>query len=475
MLFNSIQFLLFFLFVVFLYFIIPSRFRLLFLFFASCLFYVAAVPIYLFVIFLSILIDYFAAIIVSRNKGRRRKLFLFISLASNIGLLALFKYFNFFNQNLSYLTNLLGIHYAPSILALALPIGLSFHTFQGMSYVIEVYKKKFKPEKNILRYGLFVMFFPQLVAGPIERPQQLLTQFSKKFIFKYENVRRGLQLILWGMFKKVAIADRVGVFVDPAFASPQSSNGLSLAVAAILFAFQIYYDFSGYTDIARGAALILGYRLEINFNNPYMSSSVQEFWRRWHISLSSWFRDYIYISLGGNRKSKVLTYRNLLITFLLCGLWHGASWHYVVWGILNGAYLVLIHIWSSLPVKKFRVPMIASIVLTFFLTCLTWIFFRADSVSNALYIIWKIFLYPFSQMHVSEIEQSIFLQQNKAEFFVVIVLIAMVEIIQIGKGKVFSLLPMQSRVFRWIIYCSIIWITILAGKFGERAFIYFSF
>lgn len=475
MLFDSLSFLIFFPSVVLIYFILPHRFKLFFLFLASCIFYISAVPVYLLVIFLSIFIDYFSAIIISKSKKRKRKIFLCVSLITNIGLLCIFKYFNFFNQNLSSLTNIFGIHYSPFILYVAIPIGLSFHTFQGMSYVIEVYKKNFKPEKNLLKYASFIMFFPQLVAGPIERPQQLLPQFSKKHIFNYDDTISGLRLMLWGMFKKVAIADRIGVFVDPVFADPHSFNGLTIAVATVLYAFQIYYDFSGYTDIARGAARILGYRLEINFNNPYISSSIQDFWRRWHITLSNWFRDYVYIPLGGNRKGKLKLCRNLLITFFLCGLWHGASWHFVIWGVLNGVYLIIFNIWNDRNKNKYHLPSKLSIIITFATVCITWIFFRANSVSAAIYMIKKIFTYPFSNFQFSEIGGSIFLEQNKFEFLIVIVLIFIVETVQIWKSKVFNFLPMGSKSFRWAMYISIIWIIILAEKFGQRQFIYFAF
>src|SRR6266568_3829542 len=276
MLFNSLQFLIFFPITVIFYFSLPLRFRLVFLLIASCVFYLMGTPLYIAVIFLSILIDYIAARVITKAKGKKRATILFISLLTNIGL----------------------------------PLGLSFHTFQGMSYVIEVYKKRYKPEKNILKYALFVLFFPQIASGPIERPQQLLQQFSKIVIFDYAHARNGIRLMLWGMLKKVAVADRIAIFVDPVFAHPAGYNSISLIVATVLFAFQIYYDFSGYIDIARGAAAVFGYRLELNFNNPYSSTSVQDFWRRWNITLSLWFRDYVYIPLGGNRGSRLQTIRN---------------------------------------------------------------------------------------------------------------------------------------------------------------------
>src|SRR6266568_1463311 len=474
MLFNSLQFLIFFPITVIFYFSLPLRFRLVFLLIASCVFYLMGTPLYIAVIFLSILIDYIAARVITKAKGKKRATILFISLLTNIGLLVFFKYFNFVNQNVSLLASFFGIQINPLVVTIGLPLGLSFHTFQGMSYVIEVYKKRYKPEKNILKYALFVLFFPQIASGPIERPQQLLQQFSKIVIFDYAHARNGIRLMLWGMLKKVAVADRIAIFVDPVFAHPAGYNSISLIVATVLFAFQIYYDFSGYIDIARGAAAVFGYRLELNFNNPYSSTSVQDFWRRWNITLSLWFRDYVYIPLGGNRGSRLQTIRNLFITFFLCGLWHGAAWHYAVWGGLNGAYLSLNHIKSSIEqLKHLRFPNYISIPFTFFCICIGWIFFRAQSTGDAFQIISTI----FSPSHITmgNAITSIFLRQSKPEFIIVIIFIIMVEFIQIHANKVIVQFNSTPLVIRWAIYSLLFWIIILAGEFGNTSFIYYSF
>jgi D-alanyl-lipoteichoic acid acyltransferase DltB (MBOAT superfamily) len=345
-----------------------------------------------------------------------------------------------------------------------------------MSYVIEVYKKRYKPEKNLLKYGLFVMFFPQLVAGPIERPQQLLRQFSKKNMFDYVLARDGIRLMLWGFLKKVAVADRIAVFVNPIFAHPSSYGGVSFMIAAILFAFQIYYDFSGYTDIARGAAAVLGYKLEINFNNPYLANSVQDFWRRWHITLSTWFRDYIYIPLGGSRGSLFTTSRNLLITFFLCGLWHGAAWHYVLWGVLNGLYLTLNHILSRAErFKKISVFRFFSVPSTFIIICLGWILFRVVDMQDAFYIFRSILFTVLHPFNTNKVIDSVFLQQSKFEFLIVITLIIFVEVIQTNKLQMLKRFNAQPVVIRWLSYSLLLWVIILAGRFGETAFIYYAF
>ena len=476
MLFNSLQFLIFLPIVFFINFLIPTRYRLYFLLLASCIFYLVGTPFFIAVIFLSIIIDYCSARILVTKKGKVRKIIFLVSLLVNIGLLAFFKYFNFFENNTGIIASFFGLKFNPFLLNVALPLGLSFHTFQGMSYVIEVYKKRYKPEKNIFRYALFVMFFPQLVAGPIERPQQLLKQLHKVHSFNYENTKNGMQLMLFGMFKKVVVADRIAVFINPIFISPKDSNGISLVVSIILFAIQIYYDFSGYTDIARGAALIFGYKLEINFNSPYSSRSIQDFWRRWHISLSYWFRDYVYIPLGGSRGSLLKTCLIVIITFFLVGLWHGASWHYVMWGVLNGVYLALFNVSKNITyLKKIKVPTRVSILFTFFLVCTTWIFFRANSISDSFLIFQKVFFDLVPHINGLELIKSVFLGQNKAEFLIVVLLTCLIEFSVLRKSKLIPFFERQPMLLRWAIYTFVVWTIILAGKFGTTTFIYFSF
>src|SRR6266550_1833630 len=379
MLFNSFLFLLFFLIVVPLHFLVPQRRRWMLLLAASCYFYMAFIPAYILILFLSIAIDYVAGLLIERARDpRRRKACLALSIVANVTLLGVFKYYNFFNYNLGWLANWMGLPYAVPALSIILPIGLSFHTFQAMSYTFEVYYGRQKAERHLGIYALYVMFFPQLVAGPIERPQNLIHQFYEKHYVDYVRVSEGLKRMAWGLFMKVVIADRLARYVNLVYKSPNSYEGLTLVVATFFFALQIYCDFAGYSHIAIGAAEVMGFKLMRNFNRPYLSRSISEFWARWHISLSTWFRDYVYIPLGGNRVSTPRWYYNLFITFLLSGLWHGANWTFVIWGALNGFYLT-----SSLVTRAFRERMaemtglmryppvhaVFRVLITFALTC----------------------------------------------------------------------------------------------------------
>lgn len=401
MLFNSISFLIFFPVITFIYFISPHKFRWLVLLIASCAFYMTFVPIYIFILFFLIIIDYIAGIRIEQSKGKLRKLFLLVSILSTIAVLFIFKYFNFFNTNFELIAHFLHLNYPLSVLQLILPIGLSFHTFQSLGYVIEVYKKKQKAEHNFGIYALYVMFYPQLVAGPIERPQHLLPQLHKHHVFSETNAIEGLKRMIFGFFKKVVIADRLSLIVNQVYASPHDYTGIILIIATIAFAFQIYCDFSGYSDIAIGAARVMGIRLTENFNYPYISASIPEFWRRWHMSLYSWFRDYIYIPLGGNRVSNISRYRNIFIVFTLSGLWHGAQWTYVLWGFLHGLYMVTSAILKE-RIATFRnifktqvlsfLYHISCIIMTFSLVCVAWVFFRANTLTDACFILMHEFI-----------------------------------------------------------------------------------
>jgi D-alanyl-lipoteichoic acid acyltransferase DltB (MBOAT superfamily) len=315
MLFNSIEFLVFFPIVTIGYFLLPHKFRWLWLLVASCYFYMAFVPIYMVILGFTIIVDYYAGIFIEQSEGSRRKWFLVMSLIANIGVLAVFKYYNFINENITWLFKGFALQNPIPYLEILLPIGLSFHTFQAMSYTIEVYRGNQKAERHFGIYSLYVMFYPQLVAGPIERPQNVLHQFHEEHYFDYKNVTNGLKLMAWGMFKKVVIADRLAAMVGQVYDHPQGYTGLPLIIATCLFSIQIFCDFSGYSDIALGSAQVMGFELMKNFDRPYFSKTISEFWRRWHISLSTWFRDYLYISLGGNRVSKWRREVNLFIVF----------------------------------------------------------------------------------------------------------------------------------------------------------------
>ena len=393
MLFNSLQFLVFFPVVTALFFVLPHRFRWVLLLGASCAFYMAFVPAYIFILLFTIVVDYWAGLLIEAAPGSRRKLYLALSLVANLGVLGVFKYYNFFAGNVEALLHWGGSTAALPLLRLLLPIGLSFHTFQAMSYTIEVYRGHQRAERHFGIYALYVLFYPQLVAGPIERPQNLLPQFHRKHYFDYDRVVSGLRLMAWGLFKKMVIADRLARLVNEVYDAPTHYRGLPLLVATVFFSVQIYCDFSGYSDIARGSARVMGFKLMRNFDRPYFSRSLPEFWRRWHISLSTWFRDYLYLPLGGSRVALPRACFNLLIVFLLSGLWHGASWTFLIWGALHGAYLVvgmLTRPGRQRLVERLRLPLLGSpvlhVTLTYALVAFAWIFFRANSVPDALYI-----------------------------------------------------------------------------------------
>ena len=436
----------------------------------------AFVPIYILILGVTIVIDYFAGIYIENTQGKRRKLFLILSLIANIGVLAVFKYYNFLNTNFSFLMHGFGLSNPIPYLSILLPIGLSFHTFQAMSYTIEVYRGNQKAERHFGIYALYVMFYPQLVAGPIERPQNLLHQFREKYDFEYQRVVDGLKLMLWGLFKKLVIADRLAIYVNAVYNNPEQHNGMTFILATVFFAFQIYCDFSGYSDIAIGAAKVMGFKLMTNFYRPYLARNISEFWKRWHISLSTWFKDYLYISLGGNRVSIPRWYINLLLVFLISGLWHGTNWTYVIWGGLNGFYLVFAIISKGfrdkinnlMGLKKTSLFFhISQVLITFSLSCLAWIFFRANNVTDAFMILKKI----------STLEGSIFIQNPSVMIysFLGIFLLIMIELKkEFYKGE-FSFFNNGNWMVRHLSYASLIIIILLFGVFDGGQFIYFQF
>ena len=393
MLFNSWQFAIYFIVVTAAYFALPYRARWVLLLAASCYFYMAFIPVYILILLFTILIDYGAGILIENTQGKQRRFYLIGSIIANVGVLAIFKYFNFLNGNFAALASAIGWNYPVENLAIILPIGLSFHTFQSLSYTIEVYRGRHKAERHLGLFALYVMFYPQLVAGPIERPQNVLPQFHEQHDFDYDRVTSGLKLMAWGLFKKVVIADRLAVVVNAVYGDPSSHTSFALIMATYFFAYQIYCDFSGYSDIALGAARVMGFRLMENFNQPYLSQSVSEFWRRWHISLSTWFRDYLYIPLGGNRVAKWRWYLNTMIVFMVSGLWHGASWNFVIWGALHGIYIVGAVLIGGLLSRTVSVPRSGPLawasrafntLLTFHLVAFAWIFFRSPTLDGAL-------------------------------------------------------------------------------------------
>jgi len=370
--------------------------RAMWLLIASCYFYASFVPSYLLVLFFLITLDYCLGLMLERYTGRGRFIFLWISIAANLGVLFFFKYFNFFNANIEALATLLNWNYSYAVFSLALPLGLSFHVFQSLSYIVEIYRRKYKAERNYFTYALYVMFFPQLVAGPIERPAHLLPQLKVDHPWAEHNVVRGLERMAWGFFKKLVIADNLAHVVNQGFAH-LPNDGPTLALLAILFAYQLYCDFSGYADIAVGSAMVLGFEIMENFNRPYVARSVAEFWQRWHISLSTWLRDYLYYPLVfSGRRSRARIYLSTVITFVLIGLWHGANWTFVVMGALHGMYLVVglatekVRAACARALGLARLPRVyraLQIIITFALVAFSFIFFRAVSIDQALYIV----------------------------------------------------------------------------------------
>ena len=484
MLFNSIHFLFFFILVTSAYFLLDHSKRWILLLVGSCYFYMAFVPIYILILGLTIVIDYYAAIWIESAKFNKKKQFLILSLIANIGILMFFKYHNFFNENLTMLFKGLALDNPIPYLNILLPIGLSFHTFQAMSYTIEVYRGNQKAEKHFGIYSLYVMFYPQLVAGPIERPQNILHQFRKKIDFNYDRVTSGLRLMSWGIFKKVVVADRLAIIVDHVFDHPTSFNSLSLIIASVFFSFQIFCDFSGYSDVAIGSARVMGIDLMRNFNMPYHSKSIKEFWSKWHISLSTWFKDYVYIPLGGNRVSELRWFVNIFIIFLISGLWHGANWTFVIWGLIHGFYQVF-----GLITNKYRKSAILflklnqfknlSLISTFLLVNFAWIFFRAKDMNNALEFIKRLFskftnlLYEIK--HGGKIIEDLGVSTNVVVLcFGLIILMELIHFLirKYAFDKLFLNFP---SVIRWIIYFSLILSIIFFGVYEERQFIYFQF
>ena len=386
MLFNSLKYIIFLPILLLFYFVLPAKVKNLWLLVASYYFYMSWNAVYGVLLFICTFVSYAGAILL-QNTGseqiKRRNVILILTLVILFSFLAFYKYTNFFLQNVLRLLRLAGIKKSAR-LRIVLPVGISFFTFQAAGYVVDVYRRNIDAERNFFRYALFVSFFPQLVAGPIERSKNLLRQFDEAKRFDFDRAKDGIFIMIWGYFIKMVLADRAAIFVDHAYSNPYGTSGMTLMFATIFFAFQIYGDFCGYSLIAKGSAKILGFDLMDNFNSPYCALSVQDFWRRWHISLSSWFRDYVYFPLGGSRCSKKRTYMNVMIVMTLSGLWHGAGWHYVAWGVLHGILQIADRISSNFQEKM---PGVLRRFLTFFWIDIGWCFFRSPSLRTSLYLI----------------------------------------------------------------------------------------
>ena len=390
MLFHTWPFLIFFLIVYAVYLPLrKTRFWLHWLLFVSYFFYGWWNPLYLLLVIYSTALDYF--VVIAMERGKRKNLWLWISLLNNLFLLGFFKYGAFVTGNINLALTQLGVDYALPAPGVLLPVGISFFTFQSMSYTIDFYRGNIKRERSFVRFAAFVSLFPQLVAGPIERAKDLLPQLRKAPRVRLTNFSDGLSLFVVGLFKKVALADFLAMYVDPIYATPGRFGAPALILATFAFAWQIYFDFSGYTDMARGLARMMGIRLMVNFNNPYLATSLGDFWSRWHISLSTWFRDYVYIPLGGNRRGGFLMYRNLLLTMVISGLWHGAAWTFVIWGSLHALATMATHAAERSAWYRNRVPKFVKQLAVFGVVWFAWIFFRAESLSDAWLIVTRIF------------------------------------------------------------------------------------
>jgi alginate O-acetyltransferase complex protein AlgI len=477
MLFNSFEFLFFFPFVFVVYWFVVNRNLKLqnaFLLVVSYVFYGWWDWRFVFLLILSTLIDYSFGLIIERTT--KKKLYLWLSIFNNLAILGFFKYYNFFADSVAEGLTYFGFHPDIYLLSIVLPVGISFYTFHGMSYVIDIYNGKSKPITDFVSYAVFVCFFPLLVAGPIERAHHLLPQVLKPRKFLWSDAKEGVRLILWGFFKKVVIADNLGLYVNDAFNNYQSASSVELVFGVIFFAFQIYCDFSGYSDIALGTARLLGFELMINFKTPYFARDIAEFWRRWHISLTTWFRDYLYIPLGGSKGGRWQAIRNTFIIFIVSGFWHGANWTFIVWGALNAIYFVPLLLSnknrsnldtvasnSTLPsAREF-----AQMIITFLLVCTTWVFFRAATVTDAIGYFKAMFANKFlpapGYFNIDMVTLAGLL-------FVFIAAEWTTRLKSVG-----VLNSVKNRYVRYAIYYILVLAVFLFGSFREAEFIYFQF
>ena len=484
MLFNSISFVIFLPVVFFLYWFVAKknlRLQNILLLISSYFFYACWDWRFLFLLVFSTFLDYFTGLkIYEAARPRAKTMWLWISIIINLGFLGAFKYYNFFSQSFAEGIDLLGIHTSLATLNFILPVGISFYTFHGLSYVIDLYKDRIKPERDFINYSVFVSFFPLLVAGPIERATHLLPQIVKPRAFDYSKATDGLRQILWGLFKKIVIADNCAEYANVIFNNSADYSGSTLVVGAIFFTFQIYGDFSGYSDIALGTARLFGIDLLRNFAFPYFSRDIAEFWRRWHISLSSWFRDYVYIPLGGSKGGIWMKIRNTFLIFILSGLWHGANWTYITWGALNAIYFLPLMLTNN---NRNNIGIVAAgkswptirefcmILFTFAITVFAWIFFRAENIGQAFEIVSEIFsLSLFAFPDFPGIHESI-----------TIVLLLFIFMMVEWKGRehqyaIEKLGVNKSRSLRWSYYIAILFSIYLFGNFASNIeFIYFQF
>lgn len=496
MLFNSFHFLIFFPIILIVYFVIPKKMRYIWLLAASYFFYMCWNAKYALLLLGSTIVTYGAARLIHHWKGRvlLKKSMVVISLVLNFGILFLFKYLDFVIDTLEKVFGKIGISVQVPVLDLLLPVGISFYIFQAVGYTIDVYREKLEPEKNLLKYALFVSFFPQLVAGPIERSTNLLPQLQKVHEIKVwdtKRIQRGALVMLYGYILKMIIADRAAIYVDTIFDPMMYTyyQGFQVALAAVLFSVQIYCDFAGYTYIAMGAAQIMGFDLMDNFRMPYLARSIKDFWDRWHVSLSSWFKDYLYFPLGGSRKGRIRKYINNFIVFAVSGLWHGASWHYVAWGVLHGILRITGELTQRVRDKlyarlQFKRDTLATeiwqVVCTFTMVTIAWIFFRGESVSQAVDLVKSIFceFNPWVLTDGSLYTLGLDAKEWNVLFFSILFLMA-VDVFRYKKVDLVELFMKQNLWFRWILFYVGIFAVVLFGVYGAQydaaKFIYFQF
>lgn len=477
MLFNSVTYGIFLPIVFGLYWRLPHKYRWLFLFIASYYFYMSWNIRYTLLLFFTTFVSYIASLVLENQKNENvRKIILIFTLVFCLGILFYFKYFLFFSNSIvSLIDKFTILNLSPIVLNIVLPVGISFYTFQTLGYVFDVYNERIKPEHHFGVYATYISFFPQLVAGPIERTENLLPQIKSEKKFDYDKVTYGLKLMAWGYFKKLVIADVVAPYVDLTYSSLRSHTGIDLIIAIFFFTVQIYCDFSGYSDIAIGTAKIMGIDLMDNFKSPYFSGTIREFWSRWHISLSTWFRDYVYIPLGGNRCNKARNSLNIMITFLASGLWHGASWTFVIWGGIHGAIQILENLCRTKKIKtEGGVTKIASIIIVFIFCNFTWVFFRSESLKDACYVLGHI-LDGIKHPNTYFINDIGLDRMAFLKIFICIMLLAIYDAFSL-KHDIIQWITEQKGVIRWSIYTIfVVGVVCLFPAADETGFLYFQF
>lgn len=493
--FSSIEFLIFFPVVAIFYYILPHKVRWIWLLISSYYFYMSWNPKYVFLIGISTIITYISGILIDKSnqlkdkkiKIKIKKILVFFSVFSNLSILALFKYYNFFSKSLIKIFSYINVNLNMPSFDFLLPVGISFYTFQALSYTIDVYRNDTKVEKNLFKYALFVSFFPQLLSGPIQKSKYFIHQIDERHYFDYTKVKNGLILMIWGYFQKTMVADRLAQIVNTVYNDPSNYKGFEIIIATIFFAFQLYCDFASYSNIAIGAAEVMGFRLSVNFERPYFSKSIREFWKRWHMSLTSWFMDYLYFPLGGSRCSKLRTYFNVMVVFVVSGLWHGANFTFIIWGTLHGIYYIIEKSFKSVGDKllmKFKVNTgnfgykLFMVLINFLLVDFAWLFFRADSFKSATILIQNMFYFNPSiffngGLYKLGLDSSNFLVAILSSFVILIV-----DLLQ-RSGNLRYKLSKQNVVFRWSLYLVSLVSILIFGVYGPgynvQQFIYSKF